>query len=62
MTTTPNVKCIHCKHYYVTWDKQHPYGCKRLGFKAAIEPALVVLRASGHRCLAFAQKPSRQRP
>jgi hypothetical protein len=56
------VRCIHCKHHYITWEKRHPYGCKRLKFKATIEPALVVLRASGHPCLAFEQRPAPRRP
>jgi hypothetical protein len=59
--TVQQIRCIQCKHYYITWDKRHPYGCKRLGFKAAIEPALVVLQTSGQPCLAFTQKPAQQK-
>jgi hypothetical protein len=61
MAMTRKVRCIQCQHYYITWDKRHPYGCKKLGFKAAIEPALVVRRASGQHCLAFEPKPPHQR-
>lgn len=56
MSSSP--RCRACRYYYITWDRQRPYGCRKLGFKAAVEPALVVWRVSGHRCLAFAPKSS----
>ncbi len=62
MASLPRVRCFVCYYYYITWDSRHPYGCKKLGFKAAIEPSLVVLQASGQPCLAFKPKPGRSSP
>ena len=35
-----SASCGDCKHYYVTWDKDFPYGCKAMGFKSRTYPAL----------------------
>jgi hypothetical protein len=50
------VDCRKCRHYYITWDKKFPYGCKAAGFKSARMPAAEVLAASGRTCLSFQEK------
>ena len=45
--------CGDCKHYYVTWDKDFPYGCKAMGFKSRTYPAQEVRNASGMDCKLF---------
>ena len=57
MASANPVQCTQCAHYIVTWDKHRPYGCKKLKFKSAAPPSLVVYQASGHPCLAFEPKP-----
>jgi hypothetical protein len=52
--------CRTCQYYYITWDKHFPYGCKQLGFKAAIEPAVVVWQTTGQRCPAFIKKSPKE--
>jgi len=54
MRKTP--RCIECGHYYVTWDRAFPYGCKAMGFKSFKIPAVVVRESSGQECLGFIEK------
>ena len=57
---SPLVVCKNCVHYYVTWDKSFPHGCKAMGFKAKSSPASRVREASGVGCLLFEKKGSGQ--
>jgi len=52
------IDCRKCRHYYITWDKGFPYGCKALGFKSAKAPSFEVFAASGMVCLRFETKRS----
>jgi hypothetical protein len=52
------VNCIKCRFYYVTWEKKHPHGCRRMNFKSREVPSLVVRKSSsGMDCLLFEPKP-----
>jgi len=42
--------CQKCKHYYVTWEKNKPHGCRAYGFKSAQIPSVVVKQSSGQAC------------
>lgn len=50
------IVCQKCKHYYVTWDKNKPHGCKAYGFKSKEVPSLVVKRSSGIECSFYQKK------
>ncbi|HIP47335.1 MAG TPA: uracil-DNA glycosylase [Campylobacterales bacterium] len=50
------VNCKRCVHYYVTWQAQHPHGCKAFGFKSKIIPSMQVLKDSGKPCGMFEEK------
>ena len=50
------IQCMQCKHYYITWDKNFPYGCQAMQFKGAQVPCIVVRQASGKACLSFVEK------
>ncbi|RJR50646.1 MAG: uracil-DNA glycosylase [Desulfobacteraceae bacterium] len=50
------IACLQCKHYYVTWDQAFPHGCRAMGFKSRMPPALKVKEASGMECQTFARK------
>jgi hypothetical protein len=50
------ISCRKCRHYYVTWDKSFPHGCKAMGFKSKRPPALTVRNASGEDCLLYVKK------
>ncbi len=51
-----NINCRKCKHFYVTWDINHPYGCKSFGMKTKQLPSLAVYQTSGKECLKFQKK------
>lgn len=50
---TKVIDCHRCKHYYVTWDKDLPHGCRFMGFKSALLPSVAVLQNSSAECLSF---------
>jgi hypothetical protein len=55
------VNCYGCKHFFITWDKEFPYGCRKMEFRSKRLPSEDVIEADGQRCLAreenFAQLP-----
>lgn len=50
------INCIKCKHYYITWDVNHPKGCHFFGFKSKKLPSVVVFESSGKECQAYKSK------
>ena len=48
--------CFKCRFFYVTWDPQHPNGCKAMGFKTKQLPSTVVFQSSGKPCEAYKEK------
>ncbi|MBA4368737.1 MAG: uracil-DNA glycosylase [Desulfobacterium sp.] len=56
MTTHFTIECYKCKHYYITWDKKFPYGCRSMAFKSKILPSITVYKNSGIQCQLFQQK------
>jgi hypothetical protein len=55
------IDCMKCMHFYITWDKNHPKGCKVMGFKCNEMPSAVVYKASGVECLRFQPKAGKGR-
>ena len=53
---TVPVSCRECRHYYVSWDKEFPHGCKAMRFKSKTSPSVSVRQASGMDCQLFALK------
>lgn len=53
---TVPVSCRDCRHYYVSWDKEFPHGCRAMGFKSKTSPSVSVRQASGMDCQLFAPK------
>jgi len=51
-----NIDCFSCKHFYITWDRRFPYGCKALGFKSRSMPSAEVYSASSQECLSHEKK------
>jgi len=51
-----DIDCRKCRHYYITWDKKFPYGCRAIQFKSAKSPSFEVYAASGQACLRFHDK------
>jgi hypothetical protein len=50
------IDCHKCKHFYVTWDKNFPHGCKAMGFKSKSIPSTAVYEASGISCQQYDPK------
>ncbi|HAW49887.1 TPA: uracil-DNA glycosylase [bacterium] len=50
------IKCVECKYFKITWDKNFPYGCSILGFKSRKRPSFVVYECSKNPCNFFIQK------
>jgi hypothetical protein len=51
-----SLDCRKCVHFFVTWEKKCPYGCKAYGFKGPQMPSVVVKSSSGERCNFFKQR------
>jgi len=54
-----NIDCFSCRHFFITWEKSFPYGCKALGFKSLRMPSAEVYNASGMECLRYEKKGHR---
>jgi hypothetical protein len=52
--TGPN--CFSCKHFYITYDANFPYGCRVVGFKSRLLPSKEMVINSGLECQVFAEK------
>ena len=48
--------CRKCVHFFVTWEKGTPYGCRAYGFKGPQIPSIVVKASSGENCSFFKQR------
>ncbi|MCU0531138.1 MAG: hypothetical protein MUE76_03485, partial [Syntrophales bacterium] len=47
----PKLHCSECRHFFITHEPAHPYGCRAMGFKSRELPCTVVLRSSDGPCL-----------
>lgn len=50
------INCIKCQHFFVTWDRFNPKGCRAFGFKSRQIPSVVVKQSSGHDCMKYLPK------
>jgi hypothetical protein len=54
--TEGRVNCFLCRHFFITYDPNFPYGCKAAGFRSRNLPAEEVFISSGMQCLLYAEK------
>ncbi len=54
--TEEKINCLKCRHFYITWDKNFPNGCKAMRFKSRQMPSVDTEQSSGVPCLRFAPK------
>jgi len=54
------INCNSCRHYYITWDRNFPYGCRAMGFKCRESPSEAVYKSSGIGCLLFEPKEGKK--
>lgn len=59
--TQDRVNCFQCSHFFITWDKNFPHGCKVYGFKTRQLPSTAVQQASGAGCAAFQPKKTNRK-
>lgn len=50
------INCFQCKNFYITYEADHPYGCRGLSFKSKELPSIVVYTNSGMQCQLFVPK------
>ena len=55
-TKSDRPDCLHCEHYFVTWESDRPRGCHAYEFKSHEVPSDVVLASSGEACRLFKRK------
>ncbi|MBA3010214.1 MAG: uracil-DNA glycosylase [Desulfobacula sp.] len=60
MKPADKINCFKCKFFYVTWEPQHPNGCKAMGFKSKLLPSITVFQSSGKPCQLFSEKRTRK--
>jgi len=56
MAAPTQIICLACRHFYITYEPSHPYGCRALGFKSKEMPHRVVYASSGMECQSFVKK------
>lgn len=54
------VNCYGCRHFFITWDKEFPYGCRKMEFRSKRLPSDDVIEADGQHCLAREESPREQ--
>ncbi len=50
------INCLQCVHYFNTWDKDRPRGCRIYNFRSMTMPSLLVRSESGMNCQSFEKK------
>ena len=48
--------CNSCAHFFITWNKKFPYGCRAMGFMSSNSPSKDVFEVEGRDCLAYKNK------
>lgn len=54
--------CYLCRHFFITYEPAHPYGCRAMGFKSNRQPCEAVFANSGMPCQLFEAKPKKKKP
>jgi hypothetical protein len=55
------INCFSCCHFYITYETQFPYGCRKAGFKSRLMPSKVMYVYSGIECQLFLEKENPQK-
>lgn len=56
MEAGKQINCFECEFLAISWDKNFPYMCKKLGFKSRIIPSKEVFKNSQIECQFFMKK------
>jgi hypothetical protein len=55
-----NINCFLCEHFYITYERNFPYGCRIIGFKSRQLPSIDVYANSTMDCGLFLAKGKRK--
>ena len=61
MTSMSRPNCNQCRHFYITWDKKTPNGCRQFGIQCKESPSMVISLAGLGDCQGFEEK-GKKRP
>ena len=50
------INCFFCEHFFITYERKYPYGCRAIGFKSARMPSVDVYSNSEMDCALFIRK------
>jgi len=50
------INCFNCHYFYITYDRNFPYGCRAVGFKFRLMPSKEMYVNSGIDCLLFKER------
>ena len=56
VVSAKQIECNSCAHFFITWNKRFPFGCRAMGFMSANSPNKDVLEVEGRDCLAYKEK------
>ena len=48
--------CNSCAHFFITWNKRFPFGCRAMGFMTSNSPSKDVIEVEVRDCLAYKNK------
>ena len=48
--------CNNCIHFYVTYKRSFPYGCRAFGIVSKKNPYLEIKKVSGTNCALFSKR------
>ncbi len=51
-----SISCLRCVHYYVTWNKKYPRGCRKYGFETDLMPSDTILIYTCKSCAYYKNK------
>ena len=56
MSRDDSPKCVLCVHFFVTWERFAPRGCRAFDIKSPMYPSVIVERESNQPCQAYERK------
>lgn len=54
------IDCFSCRHFYITYDRAFPYGCRSAGFKSKLLPSKEMYLNSGLVCQIFEKREKKR--
>jgi hypothetical protein len=55
-----SINCFLCEYFYITYERNFPYGCRIIGFKSRQLPSIDVYANSSMDCGLFSAKEKKE--